>query len=805
MKQKKSKLQYLLTGVGDFLKITLESFLKRNKKKLQFTFIIMLCVQTMALHAQQVSPCISGLLNTCNSIGVIGDPYIENSCIAGIQRQIARSVNAEGIIKWNTPFICWDMTNPTPAATDQVNCYPPYAACVSRYCPAKYCDMIKTFVNIKASLIVRAASLSDGLDFYNAAKQFIIDINAVYDCAGIRRPVVQGCIFEAYPDHGTFPIPADVICAFKNQLLQSGNTYYFDQNGNCRTDLNFNITNIVLGPAFGTLKNCPDITRIEAKMWFYYLAKTYIDMGYKSIHMGQMQDWATLDIHETNTYAIIDMIRQYAASKNTFVLLTEENYKSKKRIGTQTYLFDYDSRALRPREVTNPPVCGDFIKNSNGHGINTPLNNYLVSTPCSAEQYPAVVDPAVVNQGVYTPLPPGSTGSLYPPGSGGFSPLYGCYMPFQPYNTYFDFGLGVHLAHFPLGTASPSTYCSGDDGTWGWDDTRWFATEMSPSCREFWMKDAISRLRTFHNGFGFMTAPGLLDIKYTLDPAPPPYPEDGSYMMTDEPNVENTVKTQWTPNNNAVPTIWGVCSSNLFHIGSFQYTFMVTNPDYSTVYTWHIQNPNGSWQPFTYGTSRVFNPTSSGTYRVYLRQDNLGNYPSSVLPYYGIKTDAYSVRLFAHCYQGMLFKTTDDSTYTNDTVGYVSYDTLSDLTDYNDYIANNMQYQLYNDTASNDTDSLTNKQVTILNVNNPGTKNDNNIKVYPNPTHDKLFIEDDGNGTPSIVTIFDVMGRKQFQKYNIKLNAQRLSIDVSKWVNGIYIIRVSNDNVPDRYFKFTKY
>jgi hypothetical protein len=130
---------------------------------------------------------------------------------------------------------------------------------------------------------------------------------------------------------------------------------------------------------------------------------------------------------------------------------------------------------------------------------------------------------------------------------------------------------------------------------------------------------------------------------------------------------------------------------------------------------------------------------------------------------------------------------------------------LSDLTDYNDYIANNMQYQLYNDTASNDTDSLTNKQVPILNVNNPGTKNDNNIKVYPNPTHDKLFIEDDGNGTPSIVTIFDVMGRKQFQKYNIKLNAQRLSIDVSKWVNGIYIIRVSNDNVPDRYFKFTKY
>lgn len=41
-----------------------------------------------------------GLINdNCNPVG---EPFIDNTCFAGIQKQIARSVNADGIIDWNT-------------------------------------------------------------------------------------------------------------------------------------------------------------------------------------------------------------------------------------------------------------------------------------------------------------------------------------------------------------------------------------------------------------------------------------------------------------------------------------------------------------------------------------------------------------------------------------------------------------------------------------------------------------------------------------------------------------------------------
>ena len=63
-------------------------------------------------------------------------------------------------------------------------------------------------------------------------------------------------------------------------------------------------------------------------MWFYYLAKIYIDLGYKSIHMGQANLWGDKTNNFAHTISIIGKIRSYASFQNTFVLLTEENFKS---------------------------------------------------------------------------------------------------------------------------------------------------------------------------------------------------------------------------------------------------------------------------------------------------------------------------------------------------------------------------------------------------------------------------------------------------------------------------------------------
>lgn len=62
----------------------------------------------------------------------------------------------------------------------------------------------------------------------------------------------------------------------------------------------------------------------------------------------------------------------------------------------------------------------------------------------------------------------------------------------------------------------------------------------------------------------------------------------------------------------------------------------------------------------------------------------------------------------------------------------------------------------------------------------------NEISVYPNPAHDKLFITEKNYAVNSI-EIFDLNGR------NIKSAAKDSSIDISNLPNGIYFIRIKTD------------
>ena len=41
----------------------------------------------------------------------------------------------------------------------------------------------------------------------------------------------------------------------------------------------------------------PDVSQTETQIWFYYLAKTYIDLGFEGIHWGQMEIMNLNDPH----------------------------------------------------------------------------------------------------------------------------------------------------------------------------------------------------------------------------------------------------------------------------------------------------------------------------------------------------------------------------------------------------------------------------------------------------------------------------------------------------------------------------
>ncbi len=64
------------------------------------------------------------------------------------------------------------------------------------------------------------------------------------------------------------------------------------------------------------------------------------------------------------------------------------------------------------------------------------------------------------------------------------------------------------------------------------------------------------------------------------------------------------------------------------------------------------------------------------------------------------------------------------------------------------------------------------------------------LKIFPNPTKDKFTIESNVTGTVgTIVEIYDLYGVR-IKIYKLNVGQNRIEIDVSSWVNGLYLIRV---------------
>ena len=56
----------------------------------------------------------------------------------------------------------------------------------------------------------------------------------------------------------------------------------------------------------------PDLSRQEARLWFYYRATRYIDCGYEVLHMGQVHLYTANDKGMAKTTELFGMIREYA-------------------------------------------------------------------------------------------------------------------------------------------------------------------------------------------------------------------------------------------------------------------------------------------------------------------------------------------------------------------------------------------------------------------------------------------------------------------------------------------------------------
>src|SRR5262249_8299236 len=141
----------------------------------------------------------------------------------------------------------------------------------------KELEMIRS---VGAKLIGRAASFFWGKSFNGDAATFLKNAAQIEKDIHAIDPdiILQATILEAVtPSVGSLAIP----------------TWVFDEFGLPRQNRNFDYEQMIYANGYtdiNTGETPPDITRQEAQMWYYFWARTYIDMGYENIHLGVLQD-----------------------------------------------------------------------------------------------------------------------------------------------------------------------------------------------------------------------------------------------------------------------------------------------------------------------------------------------------------------------------------------------------------------------------------------------------------------------------------------------------------------------------------
>ena len=103
----------------------------------------------------------------------------------------------------------------------------------------------------------------------------------------------------------------------------------------------------------------PDMSRLETRMWFYFLVTSYIDVGIEAIHFGQV---GLMDKNDPGHAGWLDMlgrVRAYA-KKNArrHFLLCDAHAPTGGFVEDGKLLFDAHSFPLRIAEVTDHPYEG---------------------------------------------------------------------------------------------------------------------------------------------------------------------------------------------------------------------------------------------------------------------------------------------------------------------------------------------------------------------------------------------------------------------------------------------------------------
>jgi len=108
--------------------------------------------------------------------------------------------------------------------------------------------------------------------------------------------------------------------------------------------------------AWGNGAGIPDVSQIETQLWFYFLAVSYIDLGFEGIHWGQMEIMNHND-HDLAHYAhVFALVRAYAEKHaRRGMVLCNAHVPSGGLVRDGKLLLDFHAFPLRIKEVPNHP------------------------------------------------------------------------------------------------------------------------------------------------------------------------------------------------------------------------------------------------------------------------------------------------------------------------------------------------------------------------------------------------------------------------------------------------------------------
>jgi pimeloyl-ACP methyl ester carboxylesterase len=107
---------------------------------------------------------------------------------------------------------------------------------------------------------------------------------------------------------------------------------------------------------WGRDASVPDVSRPETKLWFYFLAASYIDLGCEAIHFGQAEIMSGNDRGLAHWAEVLGRVRSYAARRaRRHLVLCDAHVPSGGLVRDGKLLLDFHSFPLRIKEVPDKP------------------------------------------------------------------------------------------------------------------------------------------------------------------------------------------------------------------------------------------------------------------------------------------------------------------------------------------------------------------------------------------------------------------------------------------------------------------